>query len=710
MAVSRDDKISIRSWERAKEIFEAAADLDPAARESYLLDACASDSALLAEVKDLLDFHDRAGSFLQDSSKTHSSPRSSSPVFSPGDFVAKRFRIMRLIGEGGMGEVYVAYDLELGELVALKTLRSILSADARMITSLRQEVHLARQVTHPNVCRIFDMFWHQNSEEDAIAIVSMEFLPGWTLLEFIRSEGPFSPSEALPIVRQIANGLDAAHNFGIIHGDFKSSNVMLVPQQDGTSRAVITDFGLAKEQFDATADAAQPQEIAGTPAYIAPEQLQKVPLTPAVDIYAFGVVLFEMVTGRPPFVGGAGTVLGLKQQQVEPPSPGEFNKRISPHWESAILECINKDPQSRPASASSVSRLLSRRHPWSRSQKLVAIAATLVLIVSVFFYFRPHQINPSAQAAVYRARVALENDSKEGSLEAIEDYKLAIQLDPKWAVPWAELAYTYAAASNMRYIDGNTALVQAREAALRAIQLDPHSGQAYGALGWTQSLDFDQWPDAEQSFRRALELSPEDGQIHHWFGVHLRKKGKFKEAEAEDTLALNLAHQRDPNAWSELAFLYWTEGDITRLHEHMQEQLRAYPNFELTRYLYARLLKIEGKYDEAADQLSFAQQLGMNPVTIMAERASLAIYRGNLAEAREYVAQLSRRSTQQEIDGLLLAGLYAALHDNDSAFATLADAYRRKDNTLLSLTTSPLLEPLRGDPRYRLLLQLLHFS
>lgn len=713
MALPRDVKVSRRQWERAKEVFDVALELEPSARDSYLAEACSHDSALLHEVKELLDCYDQAGSFLRDPSKPGTSEPPSSPVFSAGQLVANRFRIMKLIGSGGMGEVYSSYDLELGELVALKTLRAMMSADARMITSFKQEVHLARLVTHPNVCRIFDMFWHHNIDGSAIAVLTMEYLSGETLSNRLHSSGPLCPSEALPIIRQIAHGLDAAHSFGIIHRDFKSSNVMLVPQPAGPMRTVITDFGLASEQQATLEHPNESQDIAGTPAYIAPEQVQNTALTPAVDIYAFGVVLFELLTGRLPFRGGPNTLIAMKRQQPQPPSPSQYAEGLTLVWESAILKCLAPQPQNRPASASEVLALLSSKAPWSRPRKLVAAVAAVVavaLLVAAFFWFKPHVINPEAQAALDGARVALENDSEQGFTKAIEDYKHAILLDPKWAQPWAELAYAYATESNFRFLDGKTALPLSRQAALQAIRLDPKSGMAYGALGWTQSLDFDEWPNAEGSFRRALELTPDNGQIHYWFGVHLRKMGRFKEAEEQDKLALAGTHQRDPNVWCELAFLYWTANDIPKFHQHMAEQLKAYPNFDLTRFLQARLLKLEAKFDQAEEQLSFAEHLGMKPVTVMVERASLAEYEGNVSKARDYVRALEVAAQTQEVDGLLLAGVYVGLHDYDAAFAALESAYQRKDNTLLSLPTSPVVAPLRPDLRFQALLKRLHFT
>src|SRR5262249_19669145 len=152
--------------------------------------------------------------------------------------------------------------------------------------------------------------------------------------------------------------------------------------------------------------------------------------------------------------------------------------------------------------------------------------------------------------------------------------------------------------------------------------------------------------------RKALRLDPEDGQIRYWFGVYLRKMGRFKEAEEQDKSALALTHKRNPNIWCELDFLYWTSGQLSKFHDDITDQLAAYPNVGFTQYLYARLLKLEGKFDQADQVLSFAEQLKMNKVSVLVERASLEEYRGDLSKARKYVAQLDEISRTQEVDGV----------------------------------------------------------
>ena len=201
-----------------------------------------------------------------------------------------------------MGELYEADDLELRERVALKAMRHETAADEDANRRFRREVHLARQVTHPNICRIFDLFQHQPpGDEPSVVFVTMELLAGETLSERLRRDGRLSPEVALPLVTQMCAALAAAHQAGIVHRDFKSSNVMLLASKSpGTPpRVVVTDFGIAYRAGDATAFATGPagMEVFGTPDFMAPEQIQGGEITAATDIYALGIVMHEMVTG-----------------------------------------------------------------------------------------------------------------------------------------------------------------------------------------------------------------------------------------------------------------------------------------------------------------------------------------------------------------------------------------------------------------------------
>jgi serine/threonine protein kinase/tetratricopeptide (TPR) repeat protein len=285
---------------------------------------------------------------------------SDSPVLSGGKLLAGRFRIVRFIARGGMGEVYEAEDLELSERVALKTVRSEIAGDGRAMERFKREIHLARKVTHPNVCRIFDLF-HDVAGPERITFLTMELLDGETLHQKLQHTGRMSTTEALPIIRQMAAGLAAAHRAGVIHRDFKTSNVMLVPTNGPEFRAVVTDFGLARSTLsrDTMATLSTAGDLAGTPAYMAPEQLEDGEITAATDVYALGIVMYEAVTGRLPFTGDAPLAVALKRLQGPPPSPRNSVPALDDIWETTILRCLERRPADRFAQVEDVVEALT---------------------------------------------------------------------------------------------------------------------------------------------------------------------------------------------------------------------------------------------------------------------------------------------------------------------------------------------------------------
>lgn len=277
-------------------------------------------------------------------------------IFQEGDLVAERYRIVRFLAEGGGGEVYAAEDRALGIEVAMKTLRSgdrDLDDPEPAVRRFKREIHLARQVTHPNVCRIYDLGQHRQTEEeggDTIFFLTMELLEGETLRERIRRLESLELSEALAVARQIADALEAARAANVVHRDLKSANVMLVPAESEEMgfRAVVTDFGLARwERQSDSARTTRAGMVVGTPEYMAPEQLDGGQVTAKTDIYAFGMVLYEMVTGRLPFQGSSPLVTALQRLREEPSSPSIYMPDLDPRWEETILRCLERDPADR---------------------------------------------------------------------------------------------------------------------------------------------------------------------------------------------------------------------------------------------------------------------------------------------------------------------------------------------------------------------------
>ena len=318
--------------------------------------------------------------------------------FSPNEVLAGRFRVIRLIARGGMGEVYEALDTELNERVALKTVRFELAHREQTMERFRREIQYARRVTHPNVCRTFDVFRHSETGADKnvreTLIVSMELLSGEALDHRIRRQGRLSTEEVLPLIEQMAAGLQAAHQAGVVHRDFKSSNVMLIGATHGGRgvRAVVTDFGLAHAAIHGGESLTGSLDVVGTPAYMAPEQLNGGEITPATDIYALGIVIFEMVTGKLPFSGESALSTALKRLTSPAPSPRAIVPGLEPRWEATVLRCLERLPTDRFTSVEEVARAVRgeavspRRKQASDSWKRwpVVVGGSLLLLVGAW--------------------------------------------------------------------------------------------------------------------------------------------------------------------------------------------------------------------------------------------------------------------------------------------------------------------------------------
>ena len=288
------------------------------------------------------------------------------PIFAPGDFVANRYRVVRFVARGGMGEVYEVEDLELRGRVALKTVASASVGEPGAVERFKREIHLARLVTHPNVCRIFDVGFHEPAPgEPPIVFLTMELLEGETLVARLRRGGKLSTATALPLARQLGAALAAAHEAGVVHRDFKSENVFLVPgrHDQGGERAVVTDFGIARAGGDESFGVTLTSDggVIGTPAYMSPEQIEGRAITAAADQYALGVVLFEMVTGELPFRGENPLSTAARRLTEAPPPPTKFVPDLDPRWEAVILRCLARQPELRFPDVSAAIRGLEER-------------------------------------------------------------------------------------------------------------------------------------------------------------------------------------------------------------------------------------------------------------------------------------------------------------------------------------------------------------
>jgi eukaryotic-like serine/threonine-protein kinase len=278
---------------------------------------------------------------------TDAPPEACDDLFPPEAVIAGRYRVVRRIARGGMGLVYEVEDTEIGGAIALKAVRPDVAIHPTNLARFRREIHLARRITHPNVCRLYDFGQHQDPER-VIRFLTMELLHGETLAKRLERVGPLPTEEALPIVAQIVSGLAAAHEAGVIHRDFKPSNVILCDR--GRPRAVITDFGLSlsiKDEGEDPSRLTASGQLMGTLAYIAPEQLEGQPCSTLSDLYSFGVVFYQMITGILPFRASTPLMTALMRLNEEPKPPSQIQNSVPADIEDAVLRCLRRDPRER---------------------------------------------------------------------------------------------------------------------------------------------------------------------------------------------------------------------------------------------------------------------------------------------------------------------------------------------------------------------------
>jgi serine/threonine-protein kinase len=328
-------------------------------------------------------------------------------LFAPGSLFAGRYRINRILGAGGMGAVYEAWDGELGVTIALKVIRTEVITDPDAARDyerrFKQELLLARQVSHPNVIRIHDM-----GDASGIKYITMSYVEGADLASILK-KGALPIDRARDYAMQFLSGLAAAHDVGIAHRDLKPQNILI----DGRDHLYLSDFGLAKSLETTMAGLTRAGEFLGTPRYISPEQVQGQPADHRGDIYAVGLILYEMVTGDAPFSGPSAMELMMQRVQQVPKSARTKNPEVPEYFDRIIMRCLEKDPAARYQTAhdvladlrgerstagslpSTASRTISVTVPvFSKKAKVFAIAAAGLVIVVLAVPSTRHMILP----------------------------------------------------------------------------------------------------------------------------------------------------------------------------------------------------------------------------------------------------------------------------------------------------------------------------
>ena len=685
------------------------------------------------------------------------------PKLPQGHIVSGRFRIVRFVGAGGMGEVYEAEDSDLGGRVALKTIRPHLLANAHALTRFRREIQVARQVTHANVCRVYDVGRDVYSERELVYF-TMEFLDGETLTAWIQSAGA-GTATTLPVCRQIAEGLDALHAQGIVHRDLKPANVMMVQSTAG-ARAVIGDFGLARPAGSELATFTQTEGIVGTLAYLAPEVLAGEPATSASDLWAFGLLLHELATGRR--VGPA--------QKIDPALPA--------NWKAAIQRCLSVEPSGRPASATAAIAALTSPIATRKSKRpWIAMGACLLLaFLAVAAWFalpslrarHPVPVSSPPASSTEGVRDVLAHYYKPGNLaSAISTLEQALSARPDSAYDQGELGYAYW----LRFAEKQNAkdLDLAMQHSARAIAIDPSLAQPHltQALFYLQSgrTDLAQTQiqqafsidrnnpaayaaqaallrsqgrpgEAEAPLQRAIDLAPDDWRWPNQLGALYRLIGQFDKAASAFEASVRLAPD-NAGALGSLAGVYLKQSRYPEARRTFERAIAADPQYRFYSGLGATLM-LEGNYPEATRM--FRKAVDLNPKSYIAWANIGSAYswtQGQKTQAQDAYKEAVRLAEAERTvtpkDAILLSRLgdyYAALNDAARAIPlvrqalalqaespevvyTAAEAYEilhcredalrwmkeaiRLGYPISYIERSPELSGLRADPRFPLL-------
>ncbi len=348
-----------------------------------------------------------------------------------GSVIAGRFRVVEQLGEGSMGEVYVAEHTVLNRKLAIKVLKTEVETEPRLVERFRREARAASRLDHPNIVYIADF----GQTEDGRLYLAMEYTPGRDLYEEMERfmPGHMPLPRALKLVIQIAQALESAHNAGVVHRDLKPENMLLIEERAGGERVKILDFGMAKilgdsEDYQLTRQG----EVFGSPAYMSPEQITSGPPDPRMDLYSLGVLTFEICTGRLPFLHQNITRMLIAHQQELPPSPSsvlpEGEPPLPPELETLILRCMEKDPARRPASATEVLAGLRSSLEALQEKSPASAYVSVASLASVQF----EEMDFDEPTLIRKDAIAPEVDPTRAPSQGVEVQRLGLDANQTW--------------------------------------------------------------------------------------------------------------------------------------------------------------------------------------------------------------------------------------------------------------------------------------
>jgi tetratricopeptide (TPR) repeat protein len=603
-----------------------------------------------------------------------------------------QFRILAKLGQGGMGEVFLAEDTTLRRRVAIKRLSGVLGNQPHWVARLRREAIALAAVNHPNVVTI-----HAVGEADGVPFVVMELVEGPTLQQLLPPEG-FEPRRVLELAIPIVAALEAAHASGVLHRDLKPGNVMLTA--DG--RVKVVDFGLAKVVDEAVAGGSLATAetaaglVVGTLAYMAPEQLVGESADRKSDFYSLGVMLFEMTTGQLPFTGT--TVPWLMRQIMleSPPLLSAVRPGVPERLTGLVSALLAKEPPARPGSARLILDELTRCQAGEPGPVRAPVARPTVTGTP--------PTDMTIAGLLIRGRHLWTKRTEESLRTALRCFQEVTDRDPLQAKAWIGIADTLNLLSNYGIAPPGDSLVRVRAAVAQAVELEGESGDALRALALAAwQFEFD-WKEAERLYQRALEADPGSALTHHWYGVLLGVTRRFDEGLAHFAQAEAL----DPLSLISLATRGWFTlfaGRPEEAHAILRRVLSLDTNYVPAYWFDGQALAVLGRHEEAIRSLTRAIELGGRTSRMLGYLGYVTGLAGRREEARALLDEVRQRAREDYVPPYFQALVLAGLEARAEALDELERALAVRDTMVRDLAVDTPWWGFREEPSYRALLR-----
>ncbi len=673
-------------WSRHKEVFEQVCSVPPGDRTALLRELCGDDESLRAAVEQMLAGHVDADNILD----------RPPGELQPGEVLADRFELRRLAGEGGMGQVWVAFDRQLREEVAIKTIRHSVGSGPEAADRFKRELQLARRIAHPNVCKVFDLF-EDSARGWPRLFLTMELLAGETLAARLKREGRLTPAETGAIIRAVAAGVNAAHESGVVHRDLKPANIFLSTGLDGKERTVVTDFGLARSApGSASGSNTESGIVAGTPDYMAPEQIRGDKSTPATDVYALGLIYFEMVKGQRPYEGRNTLDSWMRRVREGPPKLAGQVADLPPRADAFVAKCLDYEPAARFANAIEAVETLEGARPmdggsgaWRPALRWTAIACAALLAAwgAVSIGRRWLFLDAPPQEALKWYEDATQDIADGASVRATRELARAIQAAPNFAAAHAALAEAH--------LELDQATL-ARESIIRATNLAPDRSRLPEAQGLhiegISRLVLRDCPPAVDALRR--RVNQVDAAQRGYAMVSLARALERCDQPMEARKVLDDASKADPRNAAVLvrgAFLANRQKEIAKADEMLAraeslyrdrhnfegvgEVLQWKGTFETERDLLDRATVTLGEAMKVAETTGSVQQ----KIRVMFQQANVARRRGELTESGRITESAIELAKQSDLETLTLSAIFALgnVHMGANQYEPAATEFRR---------------------------------